>query len=472
MTLERPSVVSVLLMLCCLSAQRLQAQHNAPPADAQAENSGSTSQPATDGEKKPMALQSLVQKLPDYSGDIWSRKYLTGDWGGARTELANHGVLFEGRVTQYLQQNARGGRNTKGSLEYGGMVDYKLSLDTARMGLWPGGLMVVHGQTQFGRATNGNTGSLNPANFEMLFPVPGEPGITTLSEWYFMQALSEKAVILAGKVDPTSLADRNAFAGDATHTTQFLNTGLNVNPVIFSGGPYTTLMAGLVLIPTDWLQISNIVLQNNPDSTATTSGLTTAFSQGNQMTVGQEYDFTIKPFEQVGHQRFGWMYTNRDFRTFEVDSRVQVPGVIGFLRSVELDARTDNYCFYYNFDQYLFSEAADPTQGWGLFGRFGVAPSKGNPFTEFYSIGLGGKGSIPKRDNDTWGVGYYYTKVNDTLESVLGGNNEQGVEVFYNIEVTPWFHITPNLQIITDPAGGYYGSETALVYGIRGEITF
>lgn len=56
------------------------------------------------------AMPSIIQTLPDYTGDLAHRKYLTGDWGGARTELANKGVLFDLDVTQVLQGNAHGGK--------------------------------------------------------------------------------------------------------------------------------------------------------------------------------------------------------------------------------------------------------------------------------------------------------------------------------------------------------------------------
>ena len=38
--------------------------------------------------------------VPDYGGDIWGRDYLTGDWGGTRTDWANKGVQFG---LEYLQ---------------------------------------------------------------------------------------------------------------------------------------------------------------------------------------------------------------------------------------------------------------------------------------------------------------------------------------------------------------------------------
>ena len=46
---------------------------------------------------------------------------------------------------------------------------------------------------------------------------------------------------------------------------------------------------------------------------------------------------------------------------------------------------------------------------------------------------------------------------------------EQGVEIYYNFEVLPSVHITPDLQVI-DP--GLADSDTAVIVGLRVNITF
>jgi porin len=56
------------------------------------------------------------------------------------------------------------------------------------------------------------------------------------------------------------------------------------------------------------------------------------------------------------------------------------------------------------------------------------------------------------------------------LQTVFGPVGDgQGVELFYNIEVTPWYHITPDLQII-DPARETV--DTAWVVGVRAKVDF
>ena len=45
------------------------------------------------------------------------------------------------------------------------------------------------------------------------------------------------------------------------------------------------------------------------------------------------------------------------------------------------------------------------------------------------------------------------------------------METYYNIEITPWLHITPDLQVIVDP-GGSDRHDVAVVYGLRAQINF
>ena len=47
----------------------------------------------------------------------------------------------------------------------------------------------------------------------------------------------------------------------------------------------------------------------------------------------------------------------------------------------------------------------------------------------------------------------------------------QTIELYYNIEVTPWLHITPDLQIIDNPTGSK-DVDTALVAGVRMHMEF
>jgi porin len=146
------------------------------------------------------------------------------------------------------------------------------------------------------------------------------------------------------------------------------------------------------------------------------------------------------------------------------DPRAFIPP-LGVAPSVE----DSSWAFYYNFDQFLVTEAGDPSQGWGVFGRFGVSDGDANYVHRFYSAGLGGTGLIPGRDRDRFGAGYYYMELTDNRSGLLTDDGEHGVEVFYNLAVTPWFELTADLQVV-DGVGRF--SDTAVVGGLRARITF
>jgi porin len=252
------------------------------------------------------------------------------------------------------------------------------------------------------------------------------------------------------------------------------------------------MTAGAVYLPTKWLQIATLVNDNDPDGAATMTGFNTAFHGRNWLSVMQEYDFTIKPFGKTGHQRLGWFWTSRDFPELGGDGRIQFPQSVGprlitwavlprWARVLRVgntvysisnpETSPDTWSLYYNFDQFLFTEADDPNQGLGIFGRFGYG-GQPNLFEDFYSLGVSGTGSIPTRDRDVWGLGYYFANISDHINPVFDLNSEQGVELFYNIEVTPWLHITPDIQVIVNPGGGFGDRDPAIVYGIRAQMSF
>ena len=87
-------------------------------------------------------------------------------------------------------------------------------------------------------------------------------------------------------------------------------------------------------------------------------------------------------------------------------------------------------------------------------------------------VGLGGKGMVPGRPKDNWGIGYYYDGIShyikDALAPAVTLRNEQGVELFYNFALTPWFVLGADLQVIKPGLA----SSTAVVPGLRAVIRF
>jgi porin len=394
----------------------------------------------------------------DYTGGLWHSAGLTGDWGGTRQQLMDKGIRFDVSLIQTLQGNWRGG--TDFDYPYQGNMRYGIQLDTGKAGLWPGGLFVARGETRYGNSNNLNTGALLPVNTASLFPVP-EKDVTALTDLYYMQFLASWIGVMAGKM---SLRETNVFASN--ETAQFMNTAFNFNAALATTVPIDALAAGIILRPTDWLTVPTMVFDS--EGTADHSGFDTVFERGT--TIYQMSEFTIKPFGLVGHQRISWTWSDRSRIRFEQNPR-EVVGAIITRSTAGLPREGHDWSFMYDFDQYLYTMPEKRDQGFGLFGRFGLTNGKVNPVQEFYSIGLGGKGMIPGRDNDSFGVGYYYLAISDKLPRIIERRtqDEQGVELYYNIAITPWLHITPDLQVIEPVRENV---DTTVVAGVRMKIDF
>jgi porin len=399
--------------------------------------------------------------VPDYSGDFKSRPALTGDWGGFRTKMADKGITISVDNITTLQSIFDGGRDEAD--ETGGSLDYEIHLDFDKMGLWPGAFVRIFAETQYGAFVNSDTGAALATNTEGIFPL-GDDDTTTLTSVIFYQFLSESFGIYLGKID-TLDGDANAFAG-GRGKDQFLNMNFVFNPATLRTTPYSALGGGfLYLLPEERGLFTFAVLDANgqPDE----AGFDDAFDDGTVFS--GELSLTVKPFNLQGHQLFGATWSSKDFTLLDPDPRILV---LKLLRPdlVTLDKADDSWCFYYNFDQYFYKESADSDQGVGLFGRFSIADEETSPIESFYSIGIGGKGIIPGRDNDTFGIGYFYVGLSDDLKNLSDTlEDSQGGEFFYNFEVAPWLHITPDLQIIDSSRENV---NTAYIAGVRVKIDF
>jgi porin len=376
-----------------------------------------------------------------YSGNFLTRSTLTGDWGGARNDLAKKGVTFDMNVTQVTQGVVDGGKSSV--WENGGRGNLTLKMDTGKMGLWPGGFLTAEFEGNWGRAVNGYTGALTPVNNNQIYPAPATEGVA-LPALNFTQFLSEHVGLMFGKFDTASTGDHNEFAhgkGDV----QFMNLAFSVNPVLLMTMPYSTLGAGIIILPTkDPKAVVVNVLVASSTGQATTSG----FSElnANNMSLAAEAKVRTNFFGLTGHQLIGYSYSNKEFTS--LDQRLQI-----LIRENEAEKTKGSWAFYYNFDQYVYEPVKGSGKGIGVFGRFGASDGNPNPVNYFISAGVGGKGMIPGRPFDRFGLGYYYIDVqNPTFQGPLSTRNflrdEQGLEVFYNIAVTPWAQLTPNIQVI------------------------
>ncbi len=375
--------------------------------------------------------------------------------------MADKGVTVSLDLLSTFQSVVDGGKSETDVL--GGSIDYEIHMDFQKMGLWPGAFVRLFGETQYGNFVNSSSGAALPVNTDGVFPLPGKD-TTTLSGAVFYQFLSEWFGLFLGKID-TLDGDQNEFA-HGRGNDQFLNLNLVASTAVLRTVPYSALGGGFVaMLPGENNILQFLVLDPNgqPDE----AGFDDAFEDGVSFAV--ETRLEVNPFGFKGHQLFGGSYSTKEYTILGQDFRLLF---LDFIKTgaLNLQKSDDSWSFYYNFDQYFYTEDGDSEQGVGLFGRFGVADDKTHPIEQTYNIGIGGKGIIPGRDKDTFGVGYFYLKLSDKLPSAFNLlDDSQGVEVFYNAEVLPWLHVTPDFQYIDS---GLQTNDSAYIFGIMTKVSF
>jgi len=418
-----------------------------------------------------------------YSGGFFTRSTLTGDWGGLRNEWAEKGVTFDATLTQIEQGVVSGGKN--GSWEYGGRGDVNGLLDTQKLGLWPGGFLTVELEGNWSDSVNGKTGALMPVNTNQINPLLTGDNVA-LPALNVAQFLSPYAGVTVGKYATitSTFGDMNEFAhgkGD----TQFFNVALNFNPTLAITVPYSTLGAGVIGLPTkdpNEAIVSFLVL--SADGKASTDGFDNL--SGNRLSFNGEGRVRTDFFGVTGHQLVGAIYSNKQFTS--IDQRIQFEPLqrrLG-LGTQTIAKKDGSWAAYYNFDQFLYETDKAAGHGVGVFARFGASDGNPNLMQYFYSAGVGGKGLIPGRPLDQFGIGYYYLSIkNPTLQVPIVGTksflrDEWGFEAFYNVAVTPWMLLTPDIQVIGPaqkhpigrnrfglPVIGQESIGTATVLGVR-----
>jgi len=162
-----------------------------------------------------------ILPIRDFGGDLSSRPNLLGDWGGLRTDLSKKGIHFRGSLTPNLQRVTSGG--SEDDTAFGASGDFWAALDLHRMGVIPGGLLVMRAEFDVGKSVIKSAGTIMAPNYNAIMPVSGETDRNTLSltSFYYTQFFGEKFGAWFGRSDTHHNANLGEFAGLNPHVGRY-----------------------------------------------------------------------------------------------------------------------------------------------------------------------------------------------------------------------------------------------------------
>jgi porin len=446
-----------------------------PPADAQVAPPPAPTAPTAPSPAAAIATmpcEGLTQQpacTPSpFDGDLCTRPLLLGNLCGVRDQLAAHGITINADTYQIYQGAVSGGIHDVG--EYSGHNDYFINVDGEKAGLWKGFFITLHGETRYGDTANLDTGAILPVNTAGLFPTPSGSE-TALTGVKFTQALSESFVTFAGKLnmlDEFTMPFTGARALDG-----FWNLGMSFPVIVARTVPYSTLGAGAAILKDGAPVFTVMVLDTN--NTPTTTGFESFFDNG--ATIFANATLPTKFFGLPGSQGLSGTFSTGKYNDLQptayFDPNVGLAIDRNFVR--------DSWSIFYSANQAFWVDPCNPKRAYGAFTNIGTADNGPSPIQFAANVALYGSSPITSRPLDTFGVGYSFTRysspVRDLAPVLLPIGNDQAVELFYNFAITPWFNVTPDLQVVfparedTLPPNRE-SIDTALVLGIRAKINF
>ena len=409
----------------------------------------------------PISLSSAVAadlEEPIPEPGLFDQKYLTGNWGGARDELAANGFIFDFQLTQFYQGLMSGTGSKKG--EYGGKADYQMFFIGDQVGI-KGLTVALHGETRFGNDVNG-VAPFTPPNASMLYPQPGVQS-SYLTQWLIMQQITDDGwTIAGGKFNGLDLMDMAFHTGRGVD--KFMNTAL-VLPLGFGRSTNLSIM-GAGVLKMNGREVEGAALVYDTNNSSFSNGFDNLFDDG-VVALGLWrffYDFG----GLAGNSTIFGNYSTKTFTNINPDSIGFIPGVGVFPADIE-----GTWMVGYAFDQVLWADEADANRKVGLSGQFTVTDGNPNPIQWTASVALEVNG-IASRDHDSIGVGFFYEGLSDSFVDLAAVANIEledaaGLEIYYRMQFAPWLSVTADLQVIDT---NVVGDDTAVIGAIRSNIKF
>jgi porin len=398
----------------------------------------------------------------------------SGDWGGARQDLADRGITFTAQYDFHFQYNTTGGVDTGDGWESRLVPELNVQLEPL-LGL-KGTEFQVSGAWNVGDDINEHVGAIvGPST---IF----RPTAVRLYELYLGQYFIDEQVHL--KVGRLGLGPFEY--GYSTLMYDYMSAGYNSNPgAFFVNQPVTTFAfpvatwgARVLIEPKDEdynvrLGVYNGFPRDLAD--ADKNGVDFSLNLDKSTFLISEFAYKLNqdPADQgrPGNYKIGLMYDTGTFDSVLAAS-AGAPGT----------TKDGNFGFYVIGDQMLYRETvpvhspdhpanwkvgfkkSHPTdQGLYAWGVFVTNPDDDINLAPYWvSGGLTYKGLINGRGADRLGIGFYHS----FFSSDSGLDDETHIEVFYRIQFTSWLGIGPDIQYIVNP-GGSPDAGNAFVLGLN-----
>lgn len=361
---------------------------------------------------------------------------LTGEWFGARTWLRDHGVEVEGFYIGDTSYPLRGG--VREVTAYRHLADLRGIFDMEKLAGIPGGRLFVEAYSIWGDFGAGDVG-----DFQVYDNIDNPKDRLQVAElWWQQQFASERIRIKLGKFDANSEFALPDAGGD------FIGSSAGFSPTIFTMATYPDPSTGALAFayPKGPFYAGVGLFDGSAVHGAKVGkrGPKTFFTNASDYFVIGEIGLRWDETARFGPSRIalGPWYHSADFQRWNGTQAGETGG------------------FWALFEQRVLRigpQRDEGTREVRVFGQYGWADSSISPANHHASLGVLWVGPLASRATDTTGVLVNWVDLADQDAAGFAGN-EVSLELFYSLQLTPFFSLKPDLQLIDTPSGAHVPS--------------
>ncbi|WP_376787120.1 MULTISPECIES: carbohydrate porin [Pseudomonas] len=412
--------------------------------------------------------------------------WMTGDWGGARTELLEKGYDFSLEYVGEVGSNLNGGYNDDTTARYSDQFALGVKMDLEKILGWNDAEFKLAITERSGRnISNDRIGDPRAGTLSSSQEVWGRGQTWRLTQmWYKQGYFDNKLNVKIGRFGPGE--EFNSFPCDFQNLAFCGSQVGNWVGNIWYNWPVSqwALRIKYNITPEVYAQVG--VFEQNPSYLETGNGFKLSGSGTKGMILPVELVWTPKLNDLPGEYRLGYYYSTAKADDVYEDGNGQAAAVSG----ASYKSHSSKHGAWIVAQQQLTSHNGSAARGLSIFANATVHDKDTNFVDNYQQIGLTYMGPFDARPKDDIGVGIARIHVNDDVRKnrrlVNDLNNvddydnptylpiqdtEYNAEIYYGFHVTNWLTVRPNVQYIKHP-GGVNQVDDALVAGLKIQSKF
>ncbi|AIS16476.1 porin [Pseudomonas rhizosphaerae] len=412
--------------------------------------------------------------------------WMTGDWGGARTELLEKGYDFSLEYVGEVGSNLDGGYNDDTTARYSDQFALGVKMDLEKILGWKDAEFKLAITERSGRnISNDRIGDPRAGTLSSSQEVWGRGQTWRLTQmWYKQGYFDDKLNVKIGRFGPGE--DFNSFPCDFQNLAFCGSQVGNWVGNIWYNWPVSqwALRIKYNITPEVYAQVG--VFEQNPSYLETGNGFKLSGSGTKGMILPVELVWTPKLNDLPGEYRLGYYYSTAKADDVYEDDNGQAAAISG----ASYKSHSSKHGAWVVAQQQLTSHNGSAARGLSIFANATVHDKDTNFVDNYQQIGLTYMGPFDARPKDDIGVGIARIHVNDDvrknrrlvndLNNVADYDNpsylpiqdtEYNAEIYYGFHVTNWLTVRPNVQYIKHP-GGVNQVDDALVAGLKIQSKF